>query len=119
MSGLALFIIDIQNDWLPPDGAMAVKNALDVLPIVQGLLDPSKYHWDLILPSQVRLFPPLLCSRTFRPDLGLPPPPPHLLRLHPLQRTLHGPNRTQRPWNTLHPDDVVEPLRDRNEGGGD
>lgn len=53
MSHTALLTVDVQNDFLPPDGSMAVEQGRDVIPIIQHLLDPSKYHWDHLIASQV------------------------------------------------------------------
>lgn len=48
----ALLIIDIQYDFLPPDGSLAVAGGLDVLPPTYRLLDDAS--WDLVIASQVR-----------------------------------------------------------------
>jgi len=56
-SRAALFIVDVQNDWLPPDGKLIVPNGRDIIPIIQDLLDPSKWEWDLVIASQVSSIP--------------------------------------------------------------
>ncbi|KAG0143026.1 hypothetical protein CROQUDRAFT_66593 [Cronartium quercuum f. sp. fusiforme G11] len=45
----ALVLVDIQNDFLPPSGTLAVPNGRAILPIVQQLLD---FNWKLIVASQ-------------------------------------------------------------------
>lgn len=52
-TGVALILVDIQNDFLPPNGALAVGHSEEVLPAVHRLLeDPSRY--DLIVATLVR-----------------------------------------------------------------
>lgn len=41
----ALLIIDLQEDFLPPKGALAVPNGRDVISNITELLDLSKYPW--------------------------------------------------------------------------
>ncbi|ORY35669.1 Isochorismatase-like protein [Naematelia encephala] len=52
MSKTALLIIDVQNDFLPPDGSLAVPDGRAVIPVIQGLLDQTKWDWDFVVPSQ-------------------------------------------------------------------
>ncbi|KZO93723.1 nicotinamidase [Calocera viscosa TUFC12733] len=47
----ALLLVDIQNDFLPPDGSLAVAEGRDILPHVYRLLAEGK--WDLVVASQV------------------------------------------------------------------
>lgn len=54
MSGAALIIVDVQNDFLPPDGSLAVPDGRQIIPIIQGLLDES-WTWNIIVASQVHL----------------------------------------------------------------
>ena len=56
MGKTALIIVDCQNDFLPPDGSLAVPDGRAVIPIIQGLLDPAKWGWDMVIASQVRRF---------------------------------------------------------------
>lgn len=46
----ALLIVDIQYDFLPPDGSLAVSGGDKIIPIVHELMD--KGRWDLIVASQ-------------------------------------------------------------------
>ncbi|KZT62191.1 Isochorismatase hydrolase [Calocera cornea HHB12733] len=48
----ALLLVDIQNDFLPPDGSLAVPEGRDILPHVYRLL--ADRQWDLVVASQVR-----------------------------------------------------------------
>lgn len=50
MTKTALLVIDVQNDFLPPSGQLAIKNGLD---IVQGINEViSNPCWDAIVVSQ-------------------------------------------------------------------
>ena len=53
MSHSALIIVDFQNDFLPPDGSLAVSGGRDLLPILHHLLDKSVWDWDVVIASQV------------------------------------------------------------------
>ncbi|KAG9097884.1 hypothetical protein FRC06_007066 [Ceratobasidium sp. 370] len=46
----ALMLVDIQYDFLPPDGSLAVTNGTDILPTVYDLLDHK--HFDAYFASQ-------------------------------------------------------------------
>jgi hypothetical protein len=39
----ALMLVDIQYDFLPPNGALAVTNGTDILPTVYDLLDHKQF----------------------------------------------------------------------------
>ncbi|VEU19616.1 DEKNAAC100273 [Brettanomyces naardenensis] len=45
----ALMIIDLQEDFLPPSGSLAVDNGRDIIPSVMKLLDLTKYGWKAIV----------------------------------------------------------------------
>jgi nicotinamidase/pyrazinamidase len=45
----ALIVVDIQNDFLP-DGALAVREGDQVVPVIRGLMDSGRY--DLIIATQ-------------------------------------------------------------------
>lgn len=56
----ALVIVDVQNDFLPAqndrkDGALAVPEGNDILPIIIDLLDRTKWDWDVVIATQVCL----------------------------------------------------------------
>ncbi|KAG8856767.1 hypothetical protein FRB96_006270 [Tulasnella sp. 330] len=46
----ALVLVDIQNDFLPPNGSLAVPLGQKILPYVMKLLD--NYGWSLVVASQ-------------------------------------------------------------------
>jgi len=46
----ALLIIDVQYDFLPPDGSLAVKDGDAIIPIINDLR--KNYNWDTIALSQ-------------------------------------------------------------------
>ncbi|WVQ95524.1 hypothetical protein IAU59_002621 [Kwoniella sp. CBS 9459] len=48
----ALIIVDVQYDFLPPDGTLAVPDGQAILPVVEDLLDSSKWDWPIIVASQ-------------------------------------------------------------------
>lgn len=53
MSGTALVLVDVQNDFLPPNGALAVGGGNEILPVILKLLqDPSRF--DIIVATIVR-----------------------------------------------------------------
>ena len=53
MSKTALLIIDVQNDFLPPHGALAAPHGDRVLPPIKVLLDTSKsWDWKTVVASQ-------------------------------------------------------------------
>ncbi|ODO10470.1 hypothetical protein I350_01065 [Cryptococcus amylolentus CBS 6273] len=51
MSDTALIIVDVQNDFLPPSGSLAVPNGRAVLPVIEELLAPE-WEWGLVIASQ-------------------------------------------------------------------
>ncbi|WVQ86025.1 hypothetical protein IAT38_008193 [Cryptococcus sp. DSM 104549] len=51
MDKTALLIIDVQNDFLPPSGSLAVPNGREVLPVIEELLDP-RWGWGVVVASQ-------------------------------------------------------------------
>lgn len=59
----ALMLVDIQNDFLPPSGSLAVTNGRDILPTAYKLLD--EYEWDLVVASMVSLSLSLLENSAF------------------------------------------------------
>lgn len=48
----ALIIVDLQEDFLPPDGSLAVQNAREIIPIINQLTDKSIYHWSVVIASK-------------------------------------------------------------------
>lgn len=48
----ALVVVDLQEDFLPPDGALAVQGGRDVIPPILRLLDVSKYKWKAVVATQ-------------------------------------------------------------------
>ncbi|KAK9899729.1 Isochorismatase hydrolase [Cystobasidium minutum MCA 4210] len=49
----ALLIVDVQNDFLPPDGKLEVENGRDILPNIQALLDEERnWPWAKVVASQ-------------------------------------------------------------------
>jgi len=55
MGRTALFIVDVQNDFLPPDGSLAVPRGREIIPVIGSLLDRSTWDWDLVIATQVRI----------------------------------------------------------------
>jgi nicotinamidase len=52
MTKTALLIIDLQNDFLPPDGSLAVANGRDIINPIINLMTSSEYHWDTIVATK-------------------------------------------------------------------
>lgn len=73
----ALLLVDVQYDFLPPSGALAVQGGDEILPVVCRLVDEG--DWALVVASQVRLprppSPHVLLSSPRLPD-----PHPHPAR---------------------------------------
>ena len=44
----ALLVIDVQNDFLPPNGSLAVKGGLEIIPGINNCMDKV----DLVVTSQ-------------------------------------------------------------------
>ncbi|WVN89651.1 uncharacterized protein L203_104881 [Cryptococcus depauperatus CBS 7841] len=51
MNKTALIIVDVQNDFLPPNGSLAVSDGQAVLPVINKLLDPF-WDWTVVVASQ-------------------------------------------------------------------
>lgn len=54
----ALVVVDVQNDFLPPDGSLAVPQGRETLPHIRKLLQDESWakEWDLVVATQVRFF---------------------------------------------------------------
>ncbi|BEI85577.1 hypothetical protein CcaverHIS002_0509780 [Cutaneotrichosporon cavernicola] len=52
MGKTALIIVDVQGDFLPPDGSLMVPAGLLVAPTILDLLKDQKYNWDYVVVSQ-------------------------------------------------------------------
>lgn len=48
----ALLIIDLQEDFLPPNGSLAVANGREIIKPIIELLDTDKYKWDAIIATK-------------------------------------------------------------------
>ena len=46
----ALVVVDVQNDFLPPHGSLAVPGGQEIIPVINGLLE--KQRWDLVVLTQ-------------------------------------------------------------------
>ncbi|WVQ70597.1 hypothetical protein IAR50_000116 [Cryptococcus sp. DSM 104548] len=57
MSKTALIIVDVQNDFLPPTGSLAVPNGRQVLPVIEELLSPE-WEWGMVIASQEQDYHP-------------------------------------------------------------
>lgn len=44
----ALIVIDVQEDFLPPNGSLAVENGRAIVPGIVDLLDLSKFPWHFV-----------------------------------------------------------------------
>lgn len=50
MDKTALIIVDVQEDFLPPNGSLATKQGREVVPVINKLLETKK--WDLVAASK-------------------------------------------------------------------
>ncbi|ODV63137.1 nicotinamidase [Ascoidea rubescens DSM 1968] len=48
----ALVIIDLQEDFLPPNGSLAVKDGREIIGDVNELINLDKYKWKLVIASK-------------------------------------------------------------------
>lgn len=49
---LALVVVDLQEDFLPPDGSLAIKDGRSIVADINKLLNDPKYNWSLIIATQ-------------------------------------------------------------------
>lgn len=52
MLRVALIVVDLQEDFLPPDGSLAVAGGRDVVPRISSLLNLAVYPWLAIVVTQ-------------------------------------------------------------------
>lgn len=45
----ALLIVDVQNDFCEPDGALAVKGSSEIFSVINALKDPKNKLYDLVI----------------------------------------------------------------------
>lgn len=48
----ALVVVDLQEDFLPDDGSLAVAEGRSIIPLINGLLDTEKYGWSAVIATQ-------------------------------------------------------------------
>lgn len=48
----ALLVVDLQEDFLPPDGSLAVANGRDIIKPIIELLTSKKYKWDAVIATK-------------------------------------------------------------------
>jgi hypothetical protein len=54
MSKTALIIVDVQYDFLPPSGALAVPEGNQIIPRIKDLLSTDTGKWRSVIATQVR-----------------------------------------------------------------
>ncbi|RLV86374.1 Nicotinamidase [Meyerozyma sp. JA9] len=52
MEKLALVIVDLQNDFLPPNGSLAIPGGNEIISNIINLLDPHKYRFSAVIATQ-------------------------------------------------------------------
>ncbi|KAL6450488.1 PNC1 Nicotinamidase [Candida maltosa Xu316] len=52
MTKVSLVIVDLQEDFLPPNGSLAIKDGRSIIPAINELLYDAKFNWSLILVTQ-------------------------------------------------------------------
>lgn len=65
MRETALIIVDVQNDFLPPSGALAVPAGKEIVPLLKGLLT-DHWDWKAVVATQVHLFLDLVIRSSTR-----------------------------------------------------
>lgn len=102
MTKVALLVVDVQNDFLPPDGLLAIKNGCD---IIQGINEIIMNHtWDAIVVSQ-DWHPANHISFASQHDLD---PGSELQVKHPLGHLDNATGDTRVMRHTLWPDHCVQ-----------
>ncbi|ODV69022.1 Isochorismatase hydrolase [Hyphopichia burtonii NRRL Y-1933] len=48
----ALVVVDLQEDFLPSQGSLAVAEGRSIIPLINDLLDTQKYKWNAIFATQ-------------------------------------------------------------------
>ncbi|CDK25384.1 unnamed protein product [Kuraishia capsulata CBS 1993] len=48
----ALIVVDLQEDFLPPSGSLAVTDGRDIIPAILELTDLEKYNWKTIIATK-------------------------------------------------------------------
>ncbi|KAK6454342.1 NAD(+) salvage pathway protein [Scheffersomyces xylosifermentans] len=51
-SKIALAIIDVQEDFLPSHGSLAIKDGRDIIPLINNLITTRKFKWGAIIATQ-------------------------------------------------------------------
>lgn len=82
MSKTALIIVDVQYDFLPPSGALAVPDGNQIIPRIKDLLstDNGTGKWRSVIATQVRLH---ILSDDACLIVGLSPKRTHIIRIVP------------------------------------
>ena len=62
MSKTALIIVDVQYDFLPPSGALAVPEGNQIIPRIKDHLSNDTGKWRSVIATQVR--PSITCNIT-------------------------------------------------------
>lgn len=60
----ALLIIDVQNDFLPPNGSLAIPQGNEILPILKELVGGEEWMdlWEVVVVTQVSVETWVVCS---------------------------------------------------------
>jgi nicotinamidase-related amidase len=77
----ALIIVDVQNDFLPPDGALAVPGGREIIVPLKQLLSDA-WNWKAVIATQVSN-PVFLTRRCTAQRVGLSSEGPYLIRIDP------------------------------------
>ncbi|CAI5760439.1 unnamed protein product [Candida verbasci] len=52
VSNVALIIVDLQEDFLPPNGSLAIQSARSIIPKINNLITSKSYNWSTIIATQ-------------------------------------------------------------------
>ena len=117
MGRAALLIVDVQNDFLPPNGSLAVPEGRDIIPVIQSLLK-SSWDWHTIVAAQVSTslwqINELMLHRSSL-IAGQPPARSYLLCIDTLRRAIRGEGGDRRKREAVLADHVAGSLRTRHE----
>lgn len=106
MIKVALIVIDLQEDFLPPDGSLAVPNGREIIPEITKLLNTDTYPWLAIIVTQ-DWHPPTHCLFASQHDV---PPYTELEFQHPLGEKNGYTGEVKKQTQIVWPDHCVQEL---------
>lgn len=104
MTKTALIVIDLQEDFLPSDGSLAVTGGRSIVEPINNLLDKDKYNWTAIIATQ-DWHPHNHISFASQHDV---PPYTQLEFKHPLEEKDESTGQVKTMTQTVWPDHCIQ-----------